>query len=395
MNRTITTTPFAAVLALTSMMACDVEPEVEDRGTLAPPPAEITDSRGQVLTLQGPAHYEIIEVDSIPEVVQDEPNEPSLPLTREQLANDLRGVRLVDGYEYRVDEPDYEMADRILAGVQGQLDTRPSDGEGMDELTSREPRGVNGSDNRVYKSNNLSFPYRPLVFSEVGCSGTMIGPHTMVTAAHCVYNTGTNSWLKVWDSVAHHERWPRFATGVDGRDANPVPNGWRQCYDVTIPGGWVSQPSNGTAAAGQYDYAVVDFYSRCGARPGDQSGWLGTMVASEATIESEGHYLYGYPAYAHGVYRYTSSPPNMEAEIWGMSRSPGQLYINSPSWQLKYSHDTSGGQSGMGTWYIQDGTGWVFLDGIHRGDAGAYNIGRRWDWTVRNFVEAYSPFPST
>ncbi|MCH9688424.1 MAG: trypsin-like peptidase domain-containing protein [Deltaproteobacteria bacterium] len=394
MHRIIPIVSIAALTALSGVLACDAEPEVEPRAA-AEPPAEITDSRGQVLKLQGPAQYEIIETDSIPTVVQEEATEPTRPLTREQLANDLRGVRLVDGHEYRVEQPDYAMADRILAGMQGRLDTLPSNAEAIDELTAQEPRGVNGSDNRIYKSNNFSYPYRPLVFSEVGCSGTMIGPHTMVTAAHCVYNTGNNSWLKVWDTAQGQERWPRFATGVDGRDANPVPNGWRQCYDVTVPGGWVSKSSNNLASASQYDYAVVDFYSRCGDRPGDQSGWLGTMVASEGTIESEGHYLYGYPQFTHGVLRYTSSPPNMEAEIWGMSRSPGQLYINSPSWQLKYNHDTSGGQSGMGTWYVEDGTGWVRLDGIHRGDAGSYNIGRRWDWTVRNFVEAYSLFPST
>ncbi len=394
MNRTNITLPIAALVALSAALACGVESEVEPRVSIEPA-VEITDSRGQVLTLQGPAQYEIIEIDSIPAVVQDETIEPTRALTREQLANDLRGVRLVDGHEYRVEQPDYAMADRILAGMEGPIDTRPSNAEAIDELTSREPRGLNGSDNRSYRSNNFSFPYRPLVFSEVGCSGTMIGPHTMVTAAHCVYNTGNNSWLKVWDTVQNRERWPRFATGVDGRDANAVPNGWRQCYDVTIPGGWVSKSSNNLASAAQYDYAVVDFYSRCGVRPGDQSGWLGTKVAGEGTIESERHYLYGYPQVAQGVLRYSGSPPNKEAEIWGMSSSPGQLYINSPSWQLKYNHDTSGGQSGMGTWYIEDGTGWVRLDGIHRGDAGPYNIGRRWDWTVRNFVEAYSLFPST
>lgn len=385
---------FVALSSLFAVIGCDDRSEIDDRGAVTAPPAQILDSRGQTMTLQGPGQYEIIELGSIPQVTQHEPSAPITSRSRDELANELRGVRLVDGYEYLVDAPDYAMADRILAGIEGPTETRPSHDEGMDDITSREPRGLNGADNRAYVGTNLSFPYRPLVFSEVGCSGTMIGPHTMVTAAHCVYDTDVNAWLRVWDSVQAKERWPRFATGVDGRDVVPVPNGWQQCYDVTIPIGWVNQVSNNAAAAAEYDYAVVDFFSRCGVRPGDASGWLGTNVAGEGTIEAEGQLAYGYPQTALGVVRYTSSPPTMEAEIWGMSMGPGQLWIDAPAYQLKYNHDTTGGQSGMGVWYIEDGSGWVFLDGIHRGDGGAFNIGRRWDWTVRNFVEAYSLFPA-
>lgn len=318
--------------------------------------------------------------------------------TAEELALVLRPLRFSAGWEYEGESPDLELAKKIMAdrAAGAQMDV-----EGLvvgDDTEEPKPRGINdGSDSRWYISNNTAASIRPVTFNETLCTGTMIGKGTLVTAAHCVYNTNNNSWIMVWDPTYGGSgawRWPRHASGVDGRDASPWPApGWQQCYDVTVPGGWVSESNQDNASAAEFDYAVVDFYSRCNEQPGLTTGYYGTSVASEGTIEGTTNYLFGYPSVALGVGRYSGSIPNLEAEIWGMSVSSGVVYIDSPSYQLKYATlDTSSGQSGAGVRLYVGSS--IYLIGIHRGDAGSYNIGRRWDWTVRNFVDAYSDYPT-
>ncbi|HKY35406.1 MAG TPA: trypsin-like serine protease [Polyangiaceae bacterium] len=317
-----------------------------------------------------------------------------------QLADDLRGVTLRDGYEYREAEPLLALASKILADRQSAaFGSGSSRGEATEDDDEREGRAVFGGDGRAYKSNNTSFPYRTFTWSEAQCSGTMIGPGTMVTAAHCVYDTVTDAWLAVWDPTIWNpatgtwgvNRWPRWAPGVDARDATAAPYGWQQCYTPTIPTAYVNENSKTSSTALLNDYAVFDFTTHCGVRPGDATGWMGTWIYSEASIESLGTRTYGYPQFAQGVFRYSGSVPNFFAEIWGMSAGAGTTFIDSPTTKLKTTLDTSGGQSGSSYWVL-DGDYRVI--GIHMGqDTTTYNSGRRFDATVYNFWDFYSPYP--
>jgi V8-like Glu-specific endopeptidase len=379
---------------------------IDEQGQPLPPddsemPAQMTDSKGITWTRVGKVTaFEAEDGDAADEsasVARSSTRPPVAERSLEDLAHQLRGKRFVNGYEY-VSGPNYELARMVKAPPRPEAATPTPMPMPQAEPDAPLPEILVGQDifdgdQRQRIRTNTSFPFSALVALQDGgggggCSGTMVGPSTMLTAAHCVH-TGTG-----WKS-------PRtWAPAVDSQDANPTPwlagsstfptaGAWVfQCYAVTIPGGWDSGKDV------EDDYAVIEFSNAgskigplCNLFPGNQVGWLGLWHAGESQVEN-GRLLYGYgyPGNTEGCPGGSCSWP----QIWGI----GTGYIDvHQTWHIDHHTDSTGGQSGMGL-YILEGTG-RYLVGIHKGSHGFPfndNYGRRVTDTLLSWMASNSAY---
>jgi V8-like Glu-specific endopeptidase len=335
---------------------------------------------------------------------------PPRQMTDAELARAMRPVALSDKCEY-VSDPDTRVAqlarrniDRIMTfrGSRGSIGGKeeaekvPIPKRVKGQKQQDDPQNIIiGTDQREKRRDNTSYPMRTqvLLSNQNGggrCSGTMIGPSTMITAAHCVHDS--NNWLatKTW------------SPGVDSEDTvdfpyNPFSGGYPsnnasntaifQCYWVTIPGGYLDGGDD------EWDFAVIEFaggYNNCNLSPGNTVGWLGWGSQSNATIENNINYIYGYPAGGTtpkcGVVSSTCGGGSCNwPQIWGWGRSDFEADGDS----IEHRVDTSSGQSGSGIYNMAQGFRKVI--GIHLGcESSTENRGRRIDGTVIDFVKAHS-----
>lgn len=338
------------------------------------------------------------------------------PMPVAELAEGMRAVTLRDGCEYVEDSAQVARAEWSVANRSRVFDFPGSTGSLPPNDASPEGGGVRGtapgtvapsvvlgSDQREPRSDNTSYPMRTQILLSgsggTACSATMIGESTALSAAHCFHDSA--NWLPdySWSPGVDSQDSVRFPynAGVGAAYPSINPNNPMifRCYWVTIPGGWIS--SGGDR---DWDYAVIEFNNAsCPLRPGATVGWLGWGTQSDDTIESNIHYVYGYPGNANGSTTCGSlngcfgpaAAPGGSCrwpKIWGW----GMDGLSAWSTTLSHDIDTSGGQSGSGLYNIAQGFRKVV--GIHVGCQenlfGDYNQARRIDSSVVSFIQAHS-----
>ncbi|WP_017237978.1 trypsin-like serine peptidase [Streptomyces sp. SS] len=274
-----------------------------------------------------------------------EPGPEARTLAVEALAEKLQPRRLVGEYEYRLAEPDYEVAERVLAMSDGVPTT-----EGY---KTAESRYLIGGDDRVRLNPTNGWPASANAYlAPQGCSATMIGPSTAVCAAHCFYDNG---WIT-----------SNSITFGANTDAPTAPFGSFLADSLTLPGAWNHNEWD-------WDFAVLEFSP---SRPdlGRQTGWFGTAQNFDGT-----HTLVGYPS--------DKPTPTSWIRSGSFTAAPGSRY--------EHNLDIIPGDSGAGAYRTTDervagiqSTQWFTTLPPRR-----WNEVRRWDATTYNFFHAYGNWP--
>ncbi len=212
-----------------------------------------------------------------------------------------------------------------------------NDAAGESELPAiPSPLGIEsviGSDGRAQVTTTTNYPYRANAFLKVKynggsgtCTGFFIGPRTLATAGHCVYDQ-TLGW----------------ATSIQvfpGRNGGTSPYGSAYaCYLWSVDG-WVDSGST------NYDYGAIILPSNKAL--GNTVGWYGFFYTTDgSSLDEDRVRIYGYPG------------DKTYATQWGMR---GRIKtVNSR--KLHHNLDTAGGQSGSAVYETR--TNGPYANSIH------------------------------
>lgn len=202
---------------------------------------------------------------------------------------------------------------------------------------------VYGQDGREHISNTTAWPYSihaqlSMVFNgrDYGGSGSMVGPHHLLTCGHCVYDFDKSAWaqeISVYPAL----------------NGEMAPFGCVKVTKAYVFKSWQGQGNQ------QFDMALLLLDQPIG----DYTGWGGLLSTSDTELSQEKVHITGYPG------------DKGFKQMWSMSH---QLKTVKPE-QFDYEHDTYGGQSGSGAWINKYGM--PMISGVHTLGSNDINSGVR------------------
>ena len=156
-------------------------------------------------------------------------------------------------------------------GANLDLDHGSDDDAGVDGWSG-------GSDSRRRVFNNTSYPYRTMGQlnggRRSGCSGTLVGPQHVLTAAHCLWSKRRSAWSNVTFRPAREGNCESLA-------CEPYGNENRSDVAGGFSGWWYFTPWQYRQDGGQwkYDYGIMLVRGR----PGNRTGWMGYVALGQST----------------------------------------------------------------------------------------------------------------
>ena len=211
----------------------------------------------------------------LPKLGKDEATRAA-PITDEQAV--IRSLTAVgkssDGKELKV-----EPSDALKQAVKQMLDA-PEGGANKTSGPSKveDPafkagaeaeRKVFGDDDRIQIANTKIYPFSAIGYLESkdlkgqyeSCSATLIGPSTVLTAAHCLYNHDAGGWQ---DEIF-------FVPGLNGSTANDAPYGGYEYEDAYVVQGYIDNYQGFYGSVLPWDIGIVTLKQPVG----QNLGWLG------------------------------------------------------------------------------------------------------------------------
>jgi V8-like Glu-specific endopeptidase len=130
-------------------------------------------------------------------------------------------------------------------------------------------RKVFGDDNRVQIANTKIYPFSAIGYLESkdtkgqyeSCSATLIGPSTVLTAAHCLYNHEAGGWQE--DMI--------FVPGLNGSTGDDAPFGVYEYEDAYVVQGFIDNYQGFYGSVLPWDLGIVTLKQPIG----QNLGWLG------------------------------------------------------------------------------------------------------------------------
>jgi V8-like Glu-specific endopeptidase len=197
----------------------------------------------------------------------------------------------------------------------------------------------NGVDTRIIRAPTTIYPWSTIALFSNTCSGTLIGPRLLITAAHCINKRGTTTFYNI-----------TVTPGSDGTGVTPYGNS-----QTLAPGGptwywtstqWQQCDSDDYDDCEEYDWGFLVVPKPLGI----STGWMGYEAEPQSVLNSVKHWNRGYPGCASkwGL----AVPVNCQPyRLYGDTHScPLGDYENEDpdGWNRNIEHgcDTSPGQSG-------------------------------------------------
>ncbi|GEM_PF-497613 len=179
-------------------------------------------------------------------------------------------------------------------------------------------------DNRIRITNTTQIPWRwncQLIMTlasgnKATCTGWLIGPHTVMTAGHCVYSKANGGWVKSVEVIP-------------GMNASVKPFGSFKSTKLFSVKGWTNSSDT------NYDYGAMHINANIGTK----LGWYGYASLGSSELKGLNVNLAGYPG---------DKPFGTQWYHWG----PITEVL---ARKIKYYIDTYGGQSGSAVYRIKNG----------------------------------------